>query len=262
MDTLAGRELGGVRRLFGAEHLALVVEAMIAGSSPAAAWADDALNPTAALLWDRAHGVYIAGTAQTAAPFRDVVGGHIAPARPGLVKVHAADAVARSAFAGHALASRERVLYRHDLAPIPGRRNRPGVGGVRVSAIRDELGQLSALGNFASVAAEIESCWRSMGDFLRTGFGFCAHDGDSIVCWCTAEYVSEGRCGIGIETVPQWRGRGVATLTAGAFVESCARRGITPHWDAWSDNAPSLAVAEKVGFRKVETYPVFVASLR
>ena len=76
---------------------------------------------------------------------------------------------------------------------------------------------------------------------------------------CTAEYVSGGRCGIGIETVPAYQGRGIATLTASAFAGYCATWSITPHWDAWSSNLPSVVVAEKVGFRKVETYSVLVA---
>lgn len=262
MDALAVSGVPWLRELFGgAEHLALIVEAMIAGNSPAKAWVDDAANPRAALLWDGAHNVYIAGSAQATAPFRDVVGSRIAPAQPGLVKVYGADAAARSVFAGHALAPRERVLYRHDLAPAPGWHNRLPAG-LRVSAIREELDQLSGLRNFADVAAEIESCWQSMADFVRAGFGFCACDGASIVGWCTAEYVSDGRCGIGIETVAAYQGQGIATLTASAFTGYCATRSITPHWDAWSSNLPSVAVAEKVGFRKVETYSVLVADLR
>lgn len=99
-----------------------------------------------------------------------------------------------------------------------------------------------------------------MADFRRAGFGFCAHDAGTIMCWCTAEYVSEGRCGIGIETVPAYQGRGFAALTASAFVEHCAGLGVVSHWDSWSGNLASVAVAEKLGFRKIETYHVFVGS--
>lgn len=56
------------------------------------------------------------------------------------------------------------------------------------------------------------------------------------------------------------RGHGFATLTASAFAGHCAERGVIPHWDAWSDNLPSVAVAEKLGFRKIETYSVFTGS--
>lgn len=240
--------------MFEAEHLALVIDAMAVGNSPATVWVDDDTAPRAAAIWDRAHSLYLAGGADGVGEFGAAISQHVAAARPGLVKVYATDG---AALAGRPLDRRERVFYRGGQLRIPGWRSRLPAG-LRISSIGTAIGQLAALGNFADVAAEIESCWPSMADFRRAGFGFCAHDGELIVCWCTAEYVSDGQCGIGIETVPTYRRLGVATLTASAFVEYCVAGGIRPHWDSWSDNAPSVAVAEKVGFRKVETYEVFV----
>jgi hypothetical protein len=40
------------------------------------------------------------------------------------------------------------------------------------------------------------------------------------------------------------------------FAVHCAERGVTPHWDCWTSNLPSVAIAEKLGFHKVETYPI------
>lgn len=260
MDELPARELHRVRHLFDGEHLALVIDAMVAGNSPATAWVDDGPRPRAVAVWDGAHSLYIAGAPDRAGVFSAAISGHVGPARPGLVKVYASTAAASAALAGPVRDHRERVFYRGGELLIPGWRSRVPAG-LRISSIEDEFRQPGALGNFADVTAEIESCWPSLDDFRRAGFGFCAHDGENIVCWCTAEYVSDGRCGIGIETIPAYRGRGVATLTASAFVEHCAARGITPHWDSWSGNGPSVAVAEKVGFHKVETYSVFVTHL-
>jgi hypothetical protein len=45
-----------------------------------------------------------------------------------------------------------------------------------------------------------------------------------------------------------------------AFATHCAANQITPHWDAWADNSPSVAVAEKTGFRKIESYSILVAT--
>lgn len=130
--------------------------------------------------------------------------------------------------------------------------------GFRISSINDRFHDLGALGNFAEVIEEIESCWNSVGDFRRAGFGFVAHDSQQIACWCTAECVSDGRCGIGIETVSAYQQQGFATLTASAFVDHCIDTGMTAYWDAWTDNLPSVAVAEKIGFSKAETYSIFV----
>ena len=130
--------------------------------------------------------------------------------------------------------------------------------GFRISVIDDRLTARGMLANADDMVAEIESCWESLSAFRRSGFGFIAHDARAIVCWCTAEFVSDGKCGIGIETIPAYGGHGFATLTASAFVEHCAERAITPYWDAWAYNLPSVAVAEKVGFEKAETYAIYV----
>jgi hypothetical protein len=84
---LPGRDLHRVRHLFDAEHLGLVIEAMVAGNSPARAWVDDGANPRAVAIWDGAHSLYIAGTADRASVFSTVISGHVAPARPGLVEI-------------------------------------------------------------------------------------------------------------------------------------------------------------------------------
>jgi hypothetical protein len=148
-------------------------------------------------------------------------------------RLYATETAANAVFAEHSLRWRERVLYRGDRLAVAGWPRRVPAG-FRISAINERFPELRMLSNFAEVTAEIGSCWNSMADFRRAGFGFCAHDAGTIVCWCTAEYVSDGQCGIGIETVAAYRGRGFATLTASAFVEHCAGRGVVPHWDAWA----------------------------
>ena len=92
--------------------------------------------------------------------------------------------------------------------------------------------------------------------FFKFGFGFSLVTKRRIVSWCTAEYVSRGKCGIGIETIPEYQNRGFATITASAFVEYCIQKGIRPHWKCNRDNLASRRVAEKVGFMKELEYPV------
>ena len=103
---------------------------------------------------------------------------------------------------------------------------------------------------------EIESCWYSLRDFLKNGFGYSLVNEDEIACRCTAEYVSPGKCGIGIHTAEEYRGRGHATITASAFVDYCVSQHMVPHWDSWTTNLPSIGVAERVGFRRLLDYSV------
>jgi RimJ/RimL family protein N-acetyltransferase len=151
---------------------------------------------------------------------------------------------------------RERVLYTIGKLEIPDWRDRI-LAGLCIKRIDEKLLKKTSLKNISAVVGEIESCWNSVDDFLRNGFGFCLIHNQVIACWCTAEYVSTGKCGIGIETAKEYRGRGFATLTACAFVDYCISNHILPHWDSWKDNLPSIAVAEKVGFKKTLEYTVY-----
>jgi RimJ/RimL family protein N-acetyltransferase len=256
MELLQSQDVHRVRHLFDAEHLALVVDAVIIENSPARVWADDSLTRSA-LVWDRHHSLYFAGSVDEAEEWRALFDREIAPLGRGVLKIYAAPHAVGTVFAGLPLQRRERVLYRgHGPVGPDWRRRLPP--GFHVSAIDDLGGGLGTHANAADVIAEIESTWGSAAGFRRTGFGFVAHDTEQIVSWCVAEFVSNGKCGIGIETVGSHRGRGFATLTASAFIEDCVERKVTPYWDAWTSNRSSTAVAERVGFRKVETYWVSV----
>lgn len=266
MISLSNSDAHRIRRLFGAEHLMFVIEAMIAGHSPARIWVDDQ-NPETALIWDGAHCVYVAGAADKTGQWQEVFRRQIAPSGPSLIKLYVDQPAAGEPTAGepalrlpgYTLHRRARVLFRLDQpakAIAPG----PLPAGFTISEIAASFDELGALGNFDQVEAEIGCCWNSIEDFRRAGFGFCVHDGQSIACWCTAEYVSAGQCGIGIETIAAGRRRGFATAATQAFITHCAAHQITPHWDSWADNAPSIAVAERTGFRKIETYSIFVVT--
>jgi RimJ/RimL family protein N-acetyltransferase len=53
-----------------------------------------------------------------------------------------------------------------------------------------------------------------------------------------------------IDTVEQYRNRGIATAVAGAMLEEVAESGKTPVWGALDSNLASLRLAEKLGFRR------------
>jgi GNAT superfamily N-acetyltransferase len=102
------------------------------------------------------------------------------------------------------------------------------------------------------VKSEIEWMWPSLERFWEKGFGTAAVIDASIICWCTAEYVSKSKCGIGIEVIDEFQNKGIATATAAHILEHCMNRNIVAHWECDIDNIGSVRVAEKVGFEKTE----------
>ena len=114
----------------------------------------------------------------------------------------------------------------------------------------------SKIGNLDLVYGEILGGWRSIGTFLEGGFGFAMLHETSVVCWCTSEYVSKKSCGMGIETVEGYQGRGIATTVGAQVAQQAQGIGLSPYWDCWESNKPSIRVAEKLGFTDPYGYKI------
>jgi hypothetical protein len=58
------------------------------------------------------------------------------------------------------------------------------------------------------ILQEINQMWPSLRQFYSHGYGITIHNQKEICAWCTSEYVSKGKCGIGIETIEKYQNRG------------------------------------------------------
>jgi GNAT superfamily N-acetyltransferase len=97
--------------------------------------------------------------------------------------------------------------------------------------------------------------WGSVEGFLLQGLGFCAVQENQIVSWCLTDCISGSACEIGIHTHPEYRRRGLATLTVAATVDECLVQGLTTiGWHCHETNLGSRGVAENVGFVKEREY--------
>jgi RimJ/RimL family protein N-acetyltransferase len=248
----------------------VIMRAVAAGNAPGRVWVDDPAHPRSVLVWDTGHCYDLAGAADNPAfhaAAEHLIREQIAPeavARGfGLIKVRYSvpewEAVIPRLFPA-TLTRRERRLYTFAAPRLPDWADRvpPGFALVPIDAA---LLARSDLPNRERVAEEIACCWTSPTRFFQHGLGIAALHEAAIVGWCTGEYASGDQIGIGIETIAAYQGRGLATLMAAAFVARCEERGLVPYWSCWAHNAPSRAVAEKVGFILAREYPAFVGTL-
>jgi GNAT superfamily N-acetyltransferase len=128
----------------------------------------------------------------------------------------------------------------------------PRLEGIQYHPIDADILEEGRFENNHYVKSEIGWMWPSLERFLEKGFGTAAVIDTRIICWCTAEYVSKSRCGIGIEVIDEFQNKGIATATAAHFLEHCLNQNIVAHWECDKDNIGSVRVAEKVGFEKTE----------
>lgn len=264
-------DYANVRSLFHGTYLTLVIDSVIAGNSVGSLWVDDPAQPQSALLWDNAYNFYLAGRADNLT-FNGRLGQLFSTELAPRARVRGIDGftILYSSvgwenqlgiiFPTLPLTQHPRAVYSLGGLNLPEWRSKLPTG-FQIRPIDQTMLADATLGNLPDLLEEIEICWPSQARFLQQGFGFCLVGDGQIICRCTAEYVSPGKCGIGIATAAPYRQQGFATLTASAFIEACLAQQIVPYWDAWQRNTASIATAEKIGLDKIQDHNVHYGPL-
>lgn len=99
--------------------------------------------------------------------------------------------------------------------------------------------------------------WSSAADFCEHGLGVCLMKNSEVVSVCYCACVADRLAEVDIVTLPDYRGDGLATLVAQQFIKECVSRGWTPTWDCFESNVGSVKLAERLGFIKLRTYPLY-----
>jgi RimJ/RimL family protein N-acetyltransferase len=94
--------------------------------------------------------------------------------------------------------------------------------------------------------------WGGPESFAANVFGTAVVTEGRIVSFCTACAIGGGEAEAEVGTVPELRGRGLATRAARAFIAQCRERGLRPAWNCVAGNAPSAALARRLGFVELE----------
>ncbi|MEQ8170540.1 MAG: GNAT family N-acetyltransferase [Candidatus Eremiobacterota bacterium] len=103
--------------------------------------------------------------------------------------------------------------------------------------------------------------WSSAEDLLENGLSVCLVKNDEVVSICYAACISDDLAEIDIATQYEYGGMGLATFVAQQFIIECLKNGITPTWDCFDTNVPSLKLAEKLGFVFTITYPFYTFNI-
>ena len=92
----------------------------------------------------------------------------------------------------------------------------------------------------------------SVEDILNRGIGYCVLHQDRIVSAATSMARCRDAIDIEIETAPEYRRRGLATVVGAKLVSLCLQHGIDPKWLAANQSSENLAL--KLGYERAETY--------
>lgn len=90
--------------------------------------------------------------------------------------------------------------------------------------------------------------------FLQHNVAFCLLKDGQIVSEATAGPAAHGQFEMGVSTHPNHRGHGYATLVCAATVHACKRAGNITYWNCAKQNAPSAAIARRLGYQTLREY--------
>jgi GNAT superfamily N-acetyltransferase len=95
----------------------------------------------------------------------------------------------------------------------------------------------------------IKKYWNTIDDFLKEGFGWVIFENSNpISIWYTLCVVNHN-CETDIFTLPEYRGKGLASITGNYILKTCLERGVNMDWDVFTDNIPSIRIGEKFGYK-------------
>ncbi|HYE81765.1 MAG TPA: GNAT family N-acetyltransferase [Clostridia bacterium] len=259
-----------LKKFYNQEQIGFVFDSILEGNTPSEVYVDSVEAPNISLIWDKGHCFYFGGVTADEDAYSEgiefFIDKFLNESTKQIIKI------AKIYFISDIWESKllellqrfkpiiaPRSLYCHDLGSIPFVTTK--IDNVEVRSINEELIQNESLNNIECMVEEITSMWGSPQRFLNKGFGCYALEGQNIACWCTAEYVSSTSCGIGIETIGEYQTKGIASATAAGFLNKCMQLKVTPYWDSWKRNTPSIKVAEKLGFKNVKDYRIILLQL-
>lgn len=265
---LPSNEFEKARGLFAGEDTHVAINATIDGNCPGRIFVDDPTNPSAAFIWNDIRYGFLAGDPDNEAfvvSLSELLAETLLPEAesshdPTLILYPYPKSWHRriKTIAGDYSPT---TLHRRMFSFNPAHFTHHDWTAHLPKSFRMQQIDAQMLADEEGLAEEMDFLWGNREKFLQRGFGFCLRNGGEIISTCFSAFVSGNQYEISITTHPQHRKRGFGTLTASAYIERCLQSGIEPVWQCWHDNAPSVGLAQKLGFVPEMDYPVYLIEL-
>lgn len=261
---LSAEQFKSAAGLFAGLNYQLAVPATLAGNNPGALFADQVEQPTSAYIYT-VEGTFLAGDPHNAgfnAGLRQLLAERlfIYPGARWWVGIAAAEwEPVLSEIAGgrrmqpvarrHYVCRQVQFNWRAHLEPR-----------FHLRRIDADLLAEPGLSIPEHIPQWIEGNWGSREAFFQHGLGFCLTAASQVVSWCVADCYLGSEIEIGIQTVPDYRRRGLAACVTAATVEHAFTVGFNRvGWHCNEDNTGSYKTAERVGFELERPYTQYLS---
>ena len=251
----------------------LSLPAVIEGTSSGRVWVDDLIDPGSALVWDLANGfLFVCAKSRSDVDNSEVtkvLKETLKPlARksgytelyilflPEIEETHVDELLRNLPFSTrdiyHFHLSSPSTISTSDIV-IP-----PPFQLVRID---HEILDNDKIINIKEIKRCIKACWNSLEDYFENGVGYLLLTDDTVVSWCSTDYVVSNTCDLYVETFDGYREKGFGTIVASASVKECLYRNYEVDWHCWQYNTGSIRLAEKIGFSRKTIQRVYIMSL-
>jgi GNAT superfamily N-acetyltransferase len=109
--------------------------------------------------------------------------------------------------------------------------------------------------SFQNLSEDFTSQYESIDDYINKGVGYCILHNGQVVCGASSYSVYNDGIEIEIDTHPDYRRKGLATVASAALILDCLDKGKYPNWDA--ANLNSVSLAEKLGYILEKPYDTY-----
>lgn len=93
--------------------------------------------------------------------------------------------------------------------------------------------------------------WENAEHFLNHGVGFSLFYENKLASTAYSAFVIDNYLEIGIETVEEFRGKGLAQYSCAALIDYCLQNNFEPVWSCRLENTASYRLAQKLGFEPI-----------
>jgi GNAT superfamily N-acetyltransferase len=91
--------------------------------------------------------------------------------------------------------------------------------------------------------------WDGADDFLDQGIGYSLFYKNQLATTAYASFIHDDKLELGIETLPEFRGKGFAHITCATLIDYCINNNYEPIWACSLENTNSYKLAQKLGFK-------------
>ena len=93
--------------------------------------------------------------------------------------------------------------------------------------------------------------WKDAEQFYNQGIGFSLFYDNNLASTAYSAYIHDNYLELGIETVEEYRGKGLAQYVCSALIDYCLQNNFEPMWACRLENTVSYKLAQKLGFKPI-----------